>query len=174
MSENKQMKKLYDFNILQWGLTGINSSLYYMMGGNTILKENLGIETVVDSIDNYTIHASASKHIIDVHRCDGDYMGEQTEKIPLEEELFFKGGIAIYQDDELIRTGPIWFALKESPQYSLKDFIFGDTHSDKGKKEIIEMILNAYEYRDDAIEEIQHEKEMANFRSGRSSMLFDV
>jgi hypothetical protein len=172
-TETKLVKLLYDFNILQWGLTGFAENSYYMLGANTVLRKNLGIEFFEDRTDNYRVQASASKHLIGLHRSDREHFGVPLDKLELKDEIFFKGVIAVYNKDELLQDGPIWTAFKLSDKFSQEDglskVIFNDAKTDKEKDTVIEAIVNAYVEREIAIEHEKLHAQHNSFQNGEQS-----
>lgn len=181
MTEEKQNIFLEDGSILPWErpLKEGYMSMLYMYNGSTKLIEQIGFDSLDETIGPFKIIGSATKYLADIIHLGDDYirMGEPVSGDE-KREILFTGGLTIYRQGQIPGTeiqgydferhGKIWIARNPEDQYNssngLKNLILDNSSNPIAR---IEAILSGYQTREENAERAQSRREHENWERGR-------
>lgn len=181
MTEEKQNVFLNDGSILPWErpLREGYMSMLHMYNGSTKLVEQIGFDSLDETIGPFKIIGSATKYLADIIHLGKDHL-RFGEPVSGEEktEILFTGGLTIYREGQIPgteiqgydfeRQGKIWIARNLEDQYKssngLKNLILDNTSNPIAR---IEAILLGYQTQEDNKRNAQSNREHENWRRGR-------
>ncbi|MCF7871589.1 hypothetical protein K9L97_01015 [Candidatus Woesearchaeota archaeon] len=181
MAEEKQNVFLNDASILPWERPPREGyrSILHMYNGSTKLIEQIGFDSLNETIGPFRIIGSAIKYLADIIHL-GDYYFRMSDPVLGEEkrEILFVGGLTIYRQGQIPGTeiqgydferhGKIWIARNSEDQYSSSDGL-RNLIVDKSLDPIdrIEAILSGYQIQEDDKRNAQSNREYENWERGR-------
>ena len=161
---NSTSISLFDPSILDWDRPLPEGMINFLdvMGGMTLPKKYLGLDSLNLEIGDYVVQASVAKYLVDLSLNHPNYVGRRRSN-PQIEKILFLGGIHIYQKGiipgttfegyDLVRNGKIRVAFPPYPNLKsssgLKLIVCGENFSIPEQTKRIEQIIIDYEEQDE-------------------------